>query len=40
MSMALDLGWPPSEVRKLTQRDIAALDAEIKLRNRRNKRKG
>jgi hypothetical protein len=39
MSMALDLGWPPSEIRTLTQRDVAALDAEIKLRNRKAKRK-
>ena len=39
MAMALDLGWPPSEVRRLTQADLRALDMEIRKRNREQKKR-
>jgi hypothetical protein len=39
MAMALNLGWPPSEIRALSQRDLRALDLEIRKKNREDKRK-
>jgi hypothetical protein len=39
MSIALDTGWTPDVVRTLRPQDVAALDAEIRARNRAAKRR-
>jgi hypothetical protein len=39
MSIALDSGWPPSEVRAMSSIDLIAYDREIRRRNRAARRK-
>ena len=38
MSIAIDTGWPPDVVRAMTPQDLAAYDAEVRSRNRKQRK--